>query len=96
MTVQDLQLPIPIDELKTLLQEHGVAKAYLYGSYARNQATKQSDLDLLVDLQPGKTYMDLGALQYKLEQRVPGGVDITTKLNKHFEPYIKPDLIEVL
>ena len=96
MTVQDLHLPIPIEELRALLQENGVAKAYLYGSYARNQATQASDLDLLVDLQPGKTYMELGALQYKLEQRVPGGVDITTKLNKHFEPYIKPDLVEIL
>lgn len=96
MTAKDLQLPIPIEELKVILQQNGVAKAYVYGSYARNHATEQSDLDMLVELQPGKTYMDLGGLQYKLEQLIPGGVDITTRLNKHFEPYIRPDLVEVL
>jgi predicted nucleotidyltransferase len=96
MTAQDIQLPIPVNELKTLLQDNGVAKAYVYGSYARNQATQASDLDLLVELEPGKTYLDLGGLQYRLAERVPGGADVTTKLNKYFEPYIQPDLVEVL
>jgi hypothetical protein len=89
-------LPISIDELRNTLRAHGVIKASVFGSFARGEATPESDLDLLVTLAPGKTYLDLGGLQYELEKNIPGGVDITTKLNRHFEPYITKDLMEVL
>lgn len=95
MTVNQLDLPLPTEELRSLLLSHGVQKASVFGSYSRGEATPDSDLDLLVVLAPGKDYMDLGGLQYDLEER---GVkaDIATKLNKRFEPYIKPDLVEIL
>ncbi len=96
MTALALQLPMSIDELRSLLKAHGVVKASVFGSYARGEATPQSDLDLLVELAPGKTYLDLGGLQYDLEKKIPSGVDITTKLNRHFEPYIRPELVEIL
>lgn len=96
MSVHTLQLPIAIEELRSLLQSHGVVHASVFGSYARGEATPQSDLDLLVTLASGKTYLDLGGLQYELEQKLPGGVDLTTKLNPHFEPYIQPELVEIL
>ena len=37
-------------EVCTILQRHPVQKAYLFGSFARNEATQQSDIDLLVQL----------------------------------------------
>ncbi len=96
MTAQTLSLPVDIDELRSMLRSHGVVKASVFGSYARGDASQNSDLDLLVELAAGKTYFDLGGLQDELEQKIPGGVDITTKLNRHFEPYIRPELVEIL
>lgn len=96
MTVQELQLPIPLYELQEILRKYGVVRAQVFGSYALGEAGANSDLDLLVELAPGKTYLDLGGLQYELEQRILGGVDITTKLNPYFEPYIRPNLVTVL
>ena len=96
MTAFALQLPIDVNELRSLLETHGVVKASVFGSYARGEATPQSDLDLLVELAPGKTYLDLGGLQYDLEKKIPSGVDLTTKLNRHFEPYIRPELVKIL
>jgi uncharacterized protein len=96
MTAQALQLPVELAELRSILQAHGVVGASVFGSYARGDATPESDLDLLVTLDSGKSYLDLGGLQYELEQKIPGGVDITTKLNPHFEPYIRPELVEIL
>jgi len=90
------KLPIDIEELQALLRSNGVVKASVFGSYARGETTVGSDLDLLVTLAPGKTYFDLGNLQYQLEKKIPNGVDITTRLNRHFAPYIDKDLIEVL
>jgi len=96
MATQELRLPIPTDELNEVLRKYGVTKAYVFGSYARGEETPESDLDLLVELGAGRTYLDLGGLQFELEQRLSRKVDITTKLNRHFEPYITPDLVAVL
>jgi len=96
MNSSELQLPIPIEELRTLLRKNGVKTASVFGSYARGDATVKSDLDLLVELADGKTYLDLGGLQYELQERFSIQADITTKLNRHFEPYITPELVSIL
>jgi predicted nucleotidyltransferase len=96
MTAQELDLPISLAELQTILRKHGVAKAQIFGSFARGEATSRSDLDLLVTLESGRTYLDLGGLQYELELRLERRVDIATKLNHHFEPYVKPDLTTLM
>lgn len=96
MTTQTLQLPIELDELRRVLRAHGVVKASVFGSYARGEASVESDLDLLVELGEGKTYLDLGGLQYELEEKFSIRADISTKLNRHFEPYITQDLVPVL
>jgi len=96
MTKKELQLPLDIDELRAILRSFGVIKASVYGSYARGDATPQSDLDLLVELEKDRSYFDLGGLQYQLAQLIPGGVDLTTKLNHRFEPYIRDELVEIL
>ncbi len=96
MVSSELRLPIPIDQLQAILRKNGVKKASVFGSYARGEATNKSDLDMLVELSEGKTYLDLGGLQYELEERYGLKADIVTKLNRHFEPYITPDLVSIL
>jgi len=96
VTSTELQLPIPIEELRALLRKNGVKTASVFGSYARGDATPKSDLDLLVELADGKTYLDLGGLQYELQERFSVKADIATKLNRHFEPYITPELVSIL
>jgi hypothetical protein len=95
MVSTDLQLPIELDELRGIFKKYGVIHASVFGSYARGEAGPDSDLDLLVTLDGSRSLFDLGGLQYELDERLPGGVDIATKLNRYFEPYIKPDLIEI-
>jgi predicted nucleotidyltransferase len=92
----ELQLPIPIDDLRALLRKNGVKTASVFGSYARGEATAKSDLDLLVELADGKSYLDLGGLHYELQERYGVKADIATQLNRHFEPYITPELISIL
>lgn len=87
---------MPIEELRYLLRKNVVKAASVFGSYARGDATSTSDLDLLVELADEKTYLDLGGLQYELQERYSIRADIATKLNRHFEPYIVPELVKVL
>ena len=96
MTTQELQLPIEIEDLRKLLKKHGVISASVFGSYARGEATAKSDLDLLVELDKDRSYFDLGGLVYELEDQYHINADVATKLNRHFEPYIRPDLVNIL
>ena len=48
----------------------------VFGSYARGQQTDSSDLDVLVNFQPGATLFDLVGLADFLEERLSLKVDI--------------------
>ncbi|MFZ2526418.1 MAG: nucleotidyltransferase domain-containing protein [Rhodococcus sp. (in: high G+C Gram-positive bacteria)] len=93
--VSTLALPIPLGELREILRRHGVVEAYVFGSYARGTARPDSDLDLLMVFGADADPWEFLYLQEELNQLLPGGADVVTKLNKHFEPYIKPDLVKV-
>ena len=50
------------------LQQLGVSRVALFGSYLRDAATPHSDVDLLVDFKPGrKTFRSLVSLTERLE-----------------------------
>ena len=53
-----------------------VKKAALFGSYVRGENTKDSDVDILVDLPRGKTLIDLVALKFDLEEKLKKKVDL--------------------
>lgn len=37
------------ERVRPIAERYGVGKIYLFGSYARGEATEESDIDLLVD-----------------------------------------------
>ncbi|MCL2860447.1 MAG: nucleotidyltransferase domain-containing protein [Oscillospiraceae bacterium] len=72
-----------IDELKKLiipiLIKYGVDKAYLFGSYARGEATPESDIDILIKSEAIKSLFKLGGLYYELEEILNKSIDIITE-----------------
>ena len=72
-----------IDEIKRRItpvaRQYRLAAVYLFGSYARGEATARSDVDLLVDLS-GSTVrgMDLGVLYSDFEDALEKGLDLVT------------------
>jgi uncharacterized protein len=66
-----------------------VKKAYLFGSYARNEADKNSDIDLLVELDHSEPIgMRFFAYQIELEKLLNMKVDLVS--NEGLSKYIKP------
>lgn len=61
-----------LDEIQAIispiLQNYGVSRAWLFGSYAREEATGQSDIDLRIDGGKIKSMFGLGALYEELTQ----------------------------
>jgi len=71
-----------------------VLRAYLFGSYSRNDADENSDIDILVDLDYSE-HIGLGFVQMKLdlEQRLQKSVDLVSSqgVSKRLLPYIDKD-----
>jgi len=59
--------------------QHGACNVRLFGSRARGDERPDSDLDLLVDMEPGRSLFDLGALLYDLQGYLGVHVDVVTE-----------------
>ncbi|MBU1126773.1 MAG: nucleotidyltransferase family protein [Patescibacteria group bacterium] len=87
MTVQDISAKIiPV------LKSQGVLKAALFGSVVRGEARKESDVDILVQLEDGKSLLDLVKLQYVLEDKLGQKVDLLTYGSIH--PLLKDIILK--
>lgn len=66
-----------------ILQKNGVKKAGLFGSFARNEAKKKSDIDLLIEFKGKKSLFDLVDLKTELEESTGRTVDLVTYKSLH-------------
>lgn len=55
---------------------HGARNVRLFGSTARGTSGSNSDVDLLVDLEPGRTLLDLGGLLMEMQSVIGARVDV--------------------
>ena len=71
-----------IDEIKAIAspiaESHGVAALYLFGSYARGEATSDSDLDFRIEKGRIRTIFQLGSLLCDLEDGFQKNADVLT------------------
>lgn len=54
------------DEIRRIAREHGGRRVRVFGSVARGTARDDSDLDLLVELEPGRSLLDVIAIEQDL------------------------------
>lgn len=70
----------------------GATSLYLFGSTARDESSKQSDLDLFIDYDPERRFslIDLVGIKQLLEDAMAIDVDVTTRDSLH--PELKGDI----
>ena len=61
---------------KKVAEEYQLKRVILFGSLANDQATKDSDVDLLVELPIGASIFDLAGVQVRFEELIGKKVDI--------------------
>ncbi len=67
------------EEILRICAKYGARNVRIFGSVARGEADKHSDIDFLVEMEAGRSLFDLGGLQYELEQMLGCPVDVVTE-----------------
>jgi predicted nucleotidyltransferase len=79
MTLQDLRATRR-DSVLELAARHGAHNVRVFGSVARGDSDSRSDVDFLVDLEPGRSLSDLGGLLMDLQDVLGTPVDVVTEM----------------
>lgn len=87
MNIQHIKVKIT-----PILENHDVAKAAVFGSYATGEAKKKSDVDILVNFSRRKSLLDLVRLQFLLEDKLGRKVDLLTYNSIH--PLLKDIILK--
>ncbi|MBI4468214.1 MAG: nucleotidyltransferase family protein [Acidobacteria bacterium] len=67
------------EEVLEIAARYGAQNVRIFGSVARGEADAESDLDVLVDLEPGRSLFDLGGLLMDLRDLLGCEVDVVTE-----------------
>lgn len=80
------------------LREAGVLRSSLFGSYARGDNNESSDIDILVELPKGKSYLDLVGLEMNLKEVLGKDVDLVTynSISPYLKDYILKNQVQIL
>lgn len=75
----DMLLKAHRDEILEIAKLHGATNVRVFGSVARGDAGPDSDVDFLVDLESGRSLLDLAKLLVDLEHLLNRRVDVVTE-----------------
>src|SRR5947209_6407844 len=78
MSLEELLQAKREDMLRTA-SKYGAYNVRVFGSVARGEADSESDIDLLVNMEPGRSLLDLSGLLIDLEELLGCNVDVVTE-----------------
>ena len=78
MTLQELR-DRRREEILRVAAQRGARNVRVFGSVARGDNDEKSDVDFLVEMEPGRTLFDLSGLLIDLESLLHVSVDVVTE-----------------
>lgn len=79
------------EEILTIAHKYGARNVRLFGSAARGRTSIRSDVDLLVEMEPGSSLIDIVAIKQDLEDLLGCKVDVVTE--NALSPYIRDEIL---
>lgn len=67
------------EEILRIAALYGARNVRVFGSVARGEDDEQSDVDILVDLEDGRSILDLGGFLYDVQELLGCNVDVVTE-----------------
>jgi uncharacterized protein len=80
------------EEILRIAASHGAQNVRVFGSLARGEAVPDSDIDILVELDPGRSLLDIIAIKQDLEDLMGCEVDVVTEAA--ISPYIREQVLK--
>ncbi len=81
-----------VSDIKDIARKHGAFRVRVFGSQITGEATESSDIDLLVDLEPGRDLLDLVGLKQDLEALLARKVDVLEE--EGLSPYLRDRILQ--
>lgn len=79
-------------QILSITNAHGAYNVRIFGSIAKGQDVPGSDLDILSDLAPEKSLLDIVAIKQDLEDLLGFKVDVVTQAS--LSPYLKSEILK--
>lgn len=78
-------------EILATARRHGARNVRIFGSVARGEDDEKSDLDFLVEMEPGRSLLDHAALLLDLQELLGCKVDVLSE--KGIKPRIREQVL---
>jgi predicted nucleotidyltransferase len=79
------------NEILRIAARHGARDVRVFGSFARGEAGPESDIDILVKLDPGRSLLDIVAIKQDLEDLM--GCEVVVVTEAAISPYIREEVL---
>ena len=79
------------EKILKIAQKYGARNVRLFGSAARGRTSISSDVDFLVEMEPGSSLLDIVAIKQDLEDLLGCKVDVVTE--NALSPYIRAEVL---
>ena len=86
-------IDIPEDTIRTFCEEHHIRRLSLFGSVLRDDFTPDSDIDVLVEFEPGYTvgFIKFAGMENELSDLFGRRVDLSTPAG--LSPYFRDEVL---
>jgi hypothetical protein len=78
-------------QIIAIAEGHGAKRIQVFGSTARGEDAGDSDVDFLIELERGRSLLDVIAMKQDLEDLLRCTVDVVTE--KAVSPYIRDEIV---
>lgn len=86
------------ERIKPVMEKHGIKNVYLFGSYARGEANRNSDVDIYCDSGDVSSLFKAVAFNDELEEALGKKVDVVTigsRMHDFFRQQLEEDMIKI-
>jgi predicted nucleotidyltransferase len=80
------------EEILQIAAHYGGRNVRVFGSVARGESDEQSDIDFLMDMETGRSLLDLGGLLMDLQAAIGRNVDVVTE--RGLKPRIRDKVLK--
>jgi len=79
------------DDILRIATQYGASDVRVFGSVARGEDGPESDIDVLIHLETGRSLLDIVAIKQELEELLGRKVDVLTESS--LSPYLREQIL---